>query len=141
MILGRHDAPHYSAAATLLAKLAHSAGRPVRADTGVTILSVGNREALFVGTAGQLPPSLLPAVGIADATRTTWPNAVEAPTVLPSDSQPYESVVDRFREGSPPWQGPSTTSPSPGRRRSATAGGVPSATTRCAASSPPSRTG
>ena len=98
LILGRHDAPHYAAAATLMGKLAHSAGRPLRVDTSAQFLSIGDRRAIFVGTAGELPPSILPSIGIAATARTAWPNSVEAPTETPNEGQPYDSVLDRFRE-------------------------------------------
>ncbi len=98
LILGRHDAPHYAAAATLVAKLAHSAGRPLRVDTSAQFLSIGDRRAIFIGLAGELPPSILPSIGIANTARTAWPNSVEAPTATPADGQPYDAIVDRFRE-------------------------------------------
>ncbi|HEU4519834.1 MAG TPA: cellulose biosynthesis cyclic di-GMP-binding regulatory protein BcsB, partial [Microvirga sp.] len=98
VILGRQDASHYAAAATLLAKLAHSAGRPIPVDTGVTMLSVGTRPALVIGTAGQLAPSLLPVVGVSDTIRTSWSNAVEAPSAPAATELPYDAVVERFRE-------------------------------------------
>lgn len=103
LILGRHDAPHYGAAATLVAKLAHSAGRPLRYDTNAQFLSIAERRAIFVGTAGELPPSILPSVGLANTARTAWPNSVEIPiaggAAGPTEGQQtYDAVLDRFRE-------------------------------------------
>jgi len=98
VVLGRHDASHYAAAATLFAKLAHSAGRPIRVETGVTAQSVGDQEAIFIGTANQLTPGLLSVVGLADTVGANWANAAEAPTVTPSDAQPYDAVIQRFRD-------------------------------------------
>ena len=104
LILSRQDPPVYAAAATLLAKLAHSAGRPIPVDTGVTIPAVGSRPALIVGTAGQLAPSLLPVIGVSETIRTDWTNAVEAPSGQSSPEQPYDDVVERFRARTLPGQ-------------------------------------
>lgn len=99
LILGRQDNANYGAAATLLARLAQNASRPLNVDGIANPASVTDQPALIVGAAGQLPASLLPRVGIAENVRTTWPSRADAVVVAPdSETAPvFDAVVNRFQ--------------------------------------------
>jgi hypothetical protein len=99
LIIGRQDLPNLGAAATLLARLAQRADRPLPIDLLGSAATVGNRPALIVGAAGQLPAGLLPRVGIADNIRNTWPQRADAVVVVPETegAAVFDAVINRFQ--------------------------------------------
>ena len=99
LVMGRLDAANYGAAATLLARLAQRAARPLAVDPLANLSSVGDRPTLIVAAAGQLPTGLLPRVGIADSVRTTWPQRNDA-VVVTADADGaavFDAVINRFQ--------------------------------------------
>lgn len=105
LILGRHDAPNYSAAATLLARLAQQASRPLVIDALSSPSAVSDQPVLVIGAAGQLPSGILPRVGIAENVRTTWPSRSDDVVVGPDSegSAVFDAVIKGFqgRQGRP----------------------------------------
>lgn len=99
LIVGRQDPANLGAAATLLARLAQRADRPLSIDLLAGAAPLGDRPALIVGAAGQLPAGLLPRVGIADNVRNTWPQRAEAVVVVPEteDTAVFDAVINRFQ--------------------------------------------
>ncbi|WP_186420579.1 cellulose biosynthesis cyclic di-GMP-binding regulatory protein BcsB, partial [Bosea sp. CS1GBMeth4] len=99
LIVGRHDLANLGAAATLLARLAQRADRPLAIELLANAATVGNRPAVVVGAAGQLPAGLLPRVGIADNVRNTWPQREEAVVVVPEadGTAVFDAVINRFQ--------------------------------------------
>jgi len=99
LVMGRQDLPNLGAAATLLARLAQRADRPLPVDILGSAATVGSRPALIVGAAGQLPAGLLPRVGIADNVRNTWPQRADAVVVVPETegTAVFDSVINRFQ--------------------------------------------
>lgn len=99
LIVGRQDLPNLGAAATLLARLAQRADRPLPIDLVGSAATVGSRPALIVGAAGQLPAGLLPRVGIADNVRNTWPQRADAVVVVPETegTAVFDAVINRFQ--------------------------------------------
>ncbi|MEZ2409084.1 cellulose biosynthesis cyclic di-GMP-binding regulatory protein BcsB [Bosea sp. RCC_152_1] len=99
LVMGRLDAANYGAAATLLARLAQRASRPLAVDPLANLSTVGDRPALIVAAAGQMPTGLLPRVGIADTVRTTWPQRDDA-VVVTADAEGaavFDAVINRFQ--------------------------------------------
>jgi len=105
LILGRHDAANYGAAATLLARLAQQASRPLAIDALASPSAVSGQPALVIGAAGQLPSGILPRVGIAENVRTTWPSRSDDVVVGPDSegSAVFDAVIKGFqgRQGRP----------------------------------------
>jgi hypothetical protein len=99
LVIGRQDLPNLAAAATLLARLAQRADRPLPVDILGSAATVGNRPALIVGAAGQLPAGLLPRVGIADNVRNTWPQRADAVVIVPETegTAVFDAVINRFQ--------------------------------------------
>lgn len=99
LVIGRQDLPNLGAAATLLARLAQRADRPLPVDVLGSPATVGNRPALIIGAAGQLPAGLLPRVGIADNVRNTWPQRADAVVVVPETegAAVFDAVINRFQ--------------------------------------------
>lgn len=99
LILGRLDTANFGAAATLLARLAQRASRPLAVDALANAASVGDRPALIVAAVGQLPSGLLPRLGIADSVRTSWPLRADAVVVTPDaeGTAVFDAVLNRFQ--------------------------------------------
>ncbi|QFU15293.1 cellulose biosynthesis cyclic di-GMP-binding regulatory protein BcsB [Microvirga thermotolerans] len=71
VVLARQDALNYSAAGTLLARMARDANAPVRAYF-VNAASAGDVSAIHVGAMDQLPSGLLSRVNVSDNLRNVW---------------------------------------------------------------------
>lgn len=99
LIMGRQDQANFGAAATLLARIAQNASRPLAIETVTSASAVADRPILIVGAAGQLPSGILPRVGIADSVRTTWPGRADAVVVTPDSGgvAVFDAVVNRFQ--------------------------------------------
>lgn len=70
--LERADADTMSAAATLLGRLALAGGHPVPVELVATPAAVGERNALFFGTLGQMPQALVNQLDLAPASQVAW---------------------------------------------------------------------
>lgn len=99
LILGRHDIANYGAAATLLARLAQRASRPLSVDALASASTVADQPALIVGAASQLPQGILPRVGVAESVRTIWPTRADAVVVAPENDAGavFDAVINRFQ--------------------------------------------
>lgn len=99
LIMGRLDTANFSAAATLLARLAQRASRPLVVDALANAASVGDRPALVVAAVGQLPSGLLPRVGIADSVRASWPLRDDTVVVTPDADgvAVFDAVLNRYQ--------------------------------------------
>ncbi|MEK1890125.1 MAG: cellulose biosynthesis cyclic di-GMP-binding regulatory protein BcsB [Phyllobacterium sp.] len=82
-----------SAAATLLARMAVAAGRPIEVDPRATTNSAMNSNALFVGAIPQIESSVLTQTGISENTRTIW-SAVKGNV----EAAPEENTQSDFNE-------------------------------------------
>ncbi|KRE03234.1 hypothetical protein ASE61_12140 [Bosea sp. Root670] len=109
LVMGRQDNANLSAAATLLARIARNASRPLAIDLLAGTAAVGDRPALIVGAAGQMPAGLLPRVGVADNVRATWPQRADAVVVTPDaeGAAVFDAVINRLqgREATPEASG------------------------------------
>lgn len=112
LVMGRQDNANLSAAATLLARIARNASRPLAIDLLAGTAAVGDRPALIVGAAGQMPAGLLPRIGIADNVRATWPQRADAVVVTPDaeGAAVFDAVINRLqgREATPEASGGDT---------------------------------
>ena len=70
--LERVDTDTMSAAATLLSRLAIAGGHPVNVEMVATPAAVGERNALFFGTLGQMPQALVNQLDLASASQVAW---------------------------------------------------------------------
>ncbi|MDP8920023.1 MAG: cellulose biosynthesis cyclic di-GMP-binding regulatory protein BcsB [Pseudomonadota bacterium] len=73
VVLSRLDPLNYSAAGTLLARMARSAGVPVRAQFS-NAASAEDESVLFIGAVDQIPPGLLNRVKVSEHLRMVWPS-------------------------------------------------------------------
>jgi len=77
VVLARPDPLNYSAAGTLLARMARSAGAPVRTEFS-NAASADDESVLFIGAVDQIPAGLLNRVKVSEHLRMIWPST---PTV------------------------------------------------------------
>lgn len=100
VVLGRHDPANYAAAATLLARMAQQASRPLKVDALTSASAAGTMPVIAVGAAGQFPAGVLPRVGVAENVRTVWPARADAVIADPANSGAavFDAVVGRFQE-------------------------------------------
>nr|WP_281354596.1 cellulose biosynthesis cyclic di-GMP-binding regulatory protein BcsB [Aurantimonas aggregata] len=71
---GRNGEAVISAAATLLGRLSVLAGRPVPFIIQSSPAAAAARDALFIGTADQMPAGVLPRLSVSEAVKTDWGN-------------------------------------------------------------------
>ncbi|EIM27124.1 cellulose biosynthesis cyclic di-GMP-binding regulatory protein BcsB [Microvirga lotononidis] len=77
VVLARPDPLNYSAAGTLLASMARSAGAPVRAQFA-NAASADDESVLFIGAVDQIPAGLLNRVKVSEHLRMIWPSTPTA---------------------------------------------------------------
>jgi hypothetical protein len=73
VVLARPDPLNLSAAGTLLARMARSAGQPVRAQFA-NAASADDESVLFIGAVDQIPPGMLNRVRVTEHLRMIWPS-------------------------------------------------------------------
>lgn len=100
--LERVDVDTMSAAATLLSRLAVAGGHPVPVELVSAPASVGERDALFFGTLGQMPQSLVNQFYLAPASQVAWKETDSAGHPAQTD-QLFDDWRQRVDGGL--WQG------------------------------------
>lgn len=70
--LDRADSDSLSTAATLVSRLAMSAGHPIPVETVASASAVGDRDAIFVGTVSQMQQALLAQFNITPSSQVSW---------------------------------------------------------------------
>jgi hypothetical protein len=70
--LDRADSESLSTAATLVSRLAMSAGHPIPVETVASASAVGDRDAIFVGTVSQMQQALLAQFNITPSSQVSW---------------------------------------------------------------------
>ncbi|UHS64030.1 cellulose biosynthesis cyclic di-GMP-binding regulatory protein BcsB [Agrobacterium vaccinii] len=100
--LERVDTDTMSAAATLLSRLALAGGHPVAIELVATPASVGERNALFFGTLGQMPQALVSQLDLAPASQVAWKETDSAGRPAQTD-QLFDDWRQRVDGGL--WQG------------------------------------
>lgn len=72
VFMDRIDSDTLSATATFLARLATSAGHPIRTEIVASPSVIGNRNAIFVGTLSQMPPAVFTQLNIDASNTSVW---------------------------------------------------------------------
>ncbi|GEO87011.1 MULTISPECIES: cellulose biosynthesis cyclic di-GMP-binding regulatory protein BcsB [Alphaproteobacteria] len=103
LYMNRIDADMLSASATLLAKIAMAAGRPISLDITTSISSVGNHNAIFIGPISQLAPTLLSQLNISSSAVTEWRPAANVQATDADTGAIFDSWRSRVTGDS--WRG------------------------------------
>jgi hypothetical protein len=92
-----HSQPEVlSAAATFLARMSAAAGRLIPVDLSASAETVGGRDALFFGPVSQLSSAVLTGMGISEASRTEWGDAIVGAIAAPSTDATFNEWRDRL---------------------------------------------
>lgn len=87
LFIDRVDADTLSAAATLLGQMAVMAGHPIAVETVASPNTIGDRDAIFVGSISQMPATALTQANISTASQASWrPVADSQPGVIDTDT-------------------------------------------------------
>jgi len=99
VVLARQDSSTLSAASTLLARLALANGAPLPIDASPASVTLGERNAIFVGGIDHISAAVLDQVGIAESTRSNWVvSAGDEERISGANaSENYDNVLERFR--------------------------------------------
>lgn len=87
VVLARQDALNYSAAGTLLARMARDGTTPVRAYF-VNAASAGDHSVIHIGAVDQLPAGVLGRVNVSENLRTLWQSTPAPNWSLPTGTKP-----------------------------------------------------
>lgn len=101
LLIDRTQPEVMSAAATLLARMAVVAGRPIPVDTTSQAAAVADRNAIFVGAISQVPPTVLAQVGVANDGQSTWGETVAS--IGPDTDTTFDEWRSRLRGSG--WRG------------------------------------
>ncbi len=101
LILGDPSTSTLSAAATLAARLASTAGRTIPFDTALPVAAAAGREALFVGAAPRLPAGVLQVANVSETLRSGWSDAAVAPAAGSAGQISIDAWSERV---SSPWE-------------------------------------
>ncbi|MBY5865697.1 cellulose biosynthesis cyclic di-GMP-binding regulatory protein BcsB [Rhizobium leguminosarum] len=72
LFIDRIDADTLSAAATLLGQMAITAGHPIAVEIVASPNTIGDRDAIFIGSISQMPATALSQTNIATASQASW---------------------------------------------------------------------
>ncbi|MBX5150035.1 cellulose biosynthesis cyclic di-GMP-binding regulatory protein BcsB [Rhizobium lentis] len=72
LFIDRVDADTLSAAATLLGQMAVMAGHPIAVETVASPNTIGDRDAIFIGSISQMPATALTQANISTASQASW---------------------------------------------------------------------
>ncbi|MDU0308880.1 cellulose biosynthesis cyclic di-GMP-binding regulatory protein BcsB [Rhizobium sp. 25PS6] len=72
LFIDRVDADTLSAAATLLGQMAITAGHPIAVEIVASPNTIGDRDAIFIGSISQMPATALSQTNIATASQASW---------------------------------------------------------------------
>ncbi|MEZ2128559.1 MULTISPECIES: cellulose biosynthesis cyclic di-GMP-binding regulatory protein BcsB [unclassified Sinorhizobium] len=103
LYIDRVDADTLSATATLLGQLAIMAGHPLPIDIVASPAAIGDRNAIFIGSISQMPPTALSQLNIAAASQASWRAPEQGQLSNPDTSAAFEEWRSKVRGGS--WRG------------------------------------
>ncbi|MFW8603855.1 cellulose biosynthesis cyclic di-GMP-binding regulatory protein BcsB [Rhizobium beringeri] len=78
LFIDRVDADTLSAAATLLGQMAITAGHPIAVETVASPNTIGDRDAIFIGSISQMSTTALSQTNISTASQASWRSVVDA---------------------------------------------------------------
>ncbi|MBX4964360.1 cellulose biosynthesis cyclic di-GMP-binding regulatory protein BcsB [Rhizobium binae] len=77
LFIDRTDADTLSAAATLLGQMAIMAGHPIAVESVASPNTIGDRDAIFIGSISQMPTTVLTQANVSTASQASWRPVVD----------------------------------------------------------------
>ncbi|UVD58081.1 cellulose biosynthesis cyclic di-GMP-binding regulatory protein BcsB [Rhizobium sp. Pop5] len=90
LFIDRVDADTLSAAATLLGQMAIMAGHPIPVETVASPNTIGDHDAIFIGSISQMPATALTQANISTASQASWRPVVDAQTGVVDTGTAFE---------------------------------------------------
>jgi hypothetical protein len=103
LFMDRVDDDTLSATATFLGRLAMMAGGPIAVDPVASAAAIGDRDALFIGSISQVPPTALSQLNIATAAQASWRPVAEGQSSDVDTQATFDQWRSKVRSGS--WSG------------------------------------
>lgn len=101
--IDRFDPDTMGAASTFMAQLALVAGHPIQTELLASMNAVGDRNAVFIGSASQMPPKLLAQLNVAPETVTAWRPTGDVAVASGDANSAFDEWRSRLRGGA--WTG------------------------------------
>lgn len=99
IFMARADADMYSAAANFLGKLAQVSGAPIALEPVFATSTIGDRDAIFIGEAGQLPASVVSQLNLDPRLTSGWRLAPGAGQTGENTGVTLDAWRDRVEDG------------------------------------------
>ncbi|RFB96321.1 cellulose synthase BcsB subunit [Rhizobium leguminosarum bv. trifolii] len=99
LFIDRVDADTLSAAATLLGQMAIMAGHPIPVETVASPNTIGDRDAIFIGSISQMPATALSQTNIATASQASWRPVTDAQTGVVDTGTAFEEWNSKVSGG------------------------------------------
>ncbi|MHC2302719.1 cellulose biosynthesis cyclic di-GMP-binding regulatory protein BcsB [Rhizobium mongolense] len=103
LFIDRIDADTLSAAATLLGQMAVVSGRPMNIEPTASPGTIGDQEAVFIGSISQLPAAVLSQLNISTASQATWRPVPDTQVVQPDTNSAFDQWRSKVSSGA--WRG------------------------------------
>ncbi|EJC78771.1 cell division protein [Rhizobium leguminosarum bv. trifolii WSM2297] len=99
LFIDRVDADTLSAAATLLGQMAIMAGHPIPVETVASPNTIGDRDAIFIGSISQMPATALSQANISTASQASWRPVTDAQTGVVDTDTAFEEWNSKVSGG------------------------------------------
>ncbi|AUW41795.1 cellulose biosynthesis cyclic di-GMP-binding regulatory protein BcsB [Rhizobium leguminosarum] len=99
LFIDRVDADTLSAAATLLGQMAITAGHPIAVETVASPNTIGDRDAIFIGSISQMPTTALSQTNISTASQASWRSVVDTQVGVVDTGTAFEEWNSRVSGG------------------------------------------
>lgn len=99
LFIDRVDADTLSAAATLLAQMAITAGHPIAVESVASPNTIGDRDAIFIGSISQMPATALSQTNISTASQASWRPVTDAQTGVVDTGTAFEEWNSKVSGG------------------------------------------
>jgi hypothetical protein len=103
LFIDRIDADTLSAAATLLGQMAVVSGRPMNIEPTASPGTIGDQDAVFIGSISQLPAAVLSQLNISTASQATWRPVPDTQVVQPDTNSAFDQWRSKVSSGA--WRG------------------------------------
>ncbi|OWV67886.1 cellulose synthase BcsB subunit [Rhizobium sp. R339] len=99
LFIDRVDPDTLSAAATLLGQMAIMAGHPIPVETVASPNTIGDRDAIFIGSISQMPATVLTQTNVSTASQASWRPVVDTQTAVVDTGAAFEQWNSKVSGG------------------------------------------
>jgi hypothetical protein len=103
LFIDRIDVDTMSATATLLGQMAVVAGHPIAVETVASPNTIGDRDAIFIGSISQMPATTLSQLNISATSQASWRPVADGQVNQPDTAQAFDEWRAKVSGGA--WSG------------------------------------